>query len=145
MKLNWLLISCLSTLLFSLPAQAGKLLSWQFDTKQNRLVFKTNVRVQPKAIMMFNPTRLIIDVPGTALQVPTVTKTYSGAIRSLRVGQFDDKTTRLVIELNRGYTLDPKKIVFKGENPAHWWVKIPKPDLEYSMENNSTPKTRDSI
>ena len=127
MKLSLLVLSCLSIFVFSLPLSAGELVFWRFDTNANRLVFKTKGGVQPKAVLMTNPTRLIIDLPGTNLKRPTVTMPLKGAIHSLRVAQFDDRTTRLVIELKPGYTLDHKQVLFRGATPELWSVQIPTP------------------
>nr|MBW4577796.1 AMIN domain-containing protein [Aphanothece sp. CMT-3BRIN-NPC111] len=123
----WLLASCLSVIGFSLPAAAGTLLSWRFDVNQNQLLFTTDAGVQPKALLMFNPTRLVIDLPGTNLGRPTVTEPIGGAISSLRIGQAEDTTTRLVLELNPGYTLNPQQVLVRGATPLNWSVQIPKP------------------
>jgi len=36
------------------------------------LHFKTDAKVQPKAKLIFNPMRLVIDLPGTSLERRTV-------------------------------------------------------------------------
>jgi N-acetylmuramoyl-L-alanine amidase len=99
----------------------------RFDTNQNRLHFNTDGGVQPKAKLIFNPTRLVIDLPGITLQRSTVKQEYSGAIRSVRVGQFDENTTRIAIELSPGYQLDPNQVKVRGESPSQWTVQLPKP------------------
>ena len=129
MRLKSLLLSCFSLFVLSLPAAAGQLVFWRFDTSANQLHFRTNAGVQPKAMLMFNPTRLVIDLPGTDFNSRTVKKTsLSGTIQSLRVGQLDDKTARLVVELKPGYTLDPQKVLFRGASPRQWSVQLPKPE-----------------
>jgi N-acetylmuramoyl-L-alanine amidase len=50
-----------------------------------------------------------------------------GAIRSIRVGQFDPQTTRIVIELTPGYTLDPQQVKFRGRTANQWSVQLPQP------------------
>lgn len=127
MRLNLLLLNCLSIFVCSLPAMAGELVFWNFDANANRLQFRTNAGVQPKAMLIFNPTRLVIDLPGTALKSPTVKKPLDGAMAYLRVGQLDDQTTRLVIELKPGYTIDPQKVLFRGATPVQWSVQMPTP------------------
>jgi N-acetylmuramoyl-L-alanine amidase len=98
-KLYWLLPSCLSVLVCAMPAYAGKITSWRFDTAQKRLSFTTNAGVQPKAHLISNPTRLVIDLPGTELGRPTVRQQFRGIFSSLRIGQSDNQTTRIVLEL----------------------------------------------
>lgn len=129
MKSYWLLPSFLGLFLFSLPAQAAKLLTWRFDTNQNKLMFTTDSEVQPKVQIFQNPTRAIVDLPDTTLDKPTVTQPLKGAISSLRVGQFENKTTRLVIELNSGYTLDPSQVAIK-RTASQWSLQLPTPKRE---------------
>ncbi len=128
MRRYWLLLSFLSAVLFSSPALAGQLTYWKFDPNRNQLVFRTNEGVQPKAQLIFNPTRLVIDLPGTTLGRPTISEQFGGTIRSMRVGQFDEQTTRLVIELAPGYIIDPQQVIFKGSSPRQWSVQLPIPE-----------------
>ncbi|YAF98561.1 MAG: N-acetylmuramoyl-L-alanine amidase [Nodularia sp. CChRGM 3473] len=131
MKLHWLLPSTVgSIVLLSSPALAAKLESWRFDANQNRLEINTSGAVQPQAQLVFNPTRLVIDLPGTIFGRPQLTQQVGGAIRAVRVGQFDPQTTRIVVELNPGYTLDPQQVKFVGVTPSRWRVQLPTPTAE---------------
>ena len=127
-RFQFLLFSVFSFCLLAVPADAGQLAAWKFDPTRNRLDFKTDAGVQPKAVMLFNPTRLVIDLPGIGFGKPTITQRLTGNFRSLRIGQFDISTTRLVLELQPGYTLNPKRVQFTGENPIDWFVTIPVPE-----------------
>lgn len=133
MKFHFLLASVISFSLLAAPATAGQLAVWKFDLSKNRLDFRTDASVQPKAVMLFNPTRLIVDLPGINFRGPTVTRKLTGNFRSVRVGQFDTTTTRLVLEVQPGFTLDPKRIKFVGENPAEWYVNLPVPERGASI------------
>ena len=143
MKFHWLVASTLSTFLLSSPANGARLQSWRFNANNNRLDFSTDGAVQPKAQLIFNPTRLVIDLPGTTVERPTVTQSISGAIRSLRVGQLDNQTTRLVMELNPGYTLDPTQVQFRGASPNQWTVQLPTPQTlaSFSLPNRDLYRT----
>ncbi len=127
-KFYLLTLSLLSLVVFSLPAQARQLVYWRYDADANRLVFSTDAGVQPKALLISSPTRLIVDLPGTNFDNATVTQLFNGAIHSLRVGQVDDQTTRLVIELNPGYTINPQQIIVRGATPEQWSVQLPTPE-----------------
>ncbi len=129
-RFQWLLLTFFSIFLFCSPAQAGKLLSWQFESRENRLVFITDEGIQPTAQLLASPTRLVIDLPGINLGRETVKENYSGRIRSLRVGQFDEQTTRIVVELAPGYTLDPEEVKFRGSSSNQWTVNLPSPRIE---------------
>ncbi len=128
-KIQWLLllISFWSTFLVSLPAQAARLLLWRFDASQNQLEFTTDGSVQPTAQLIPNPLRLVIDLPGTTLGRPSVSQSVGGGIREIRVGQFDRQTTRIVVEIAPGYTIDPQQIQFRGASPRQWFVQLPEP------------------
>lgn len=145
MKLSWLLSSFLRTqretvkhlpysllvaaplLLLSSPAHAAGIQSWRFDAAQNRLEFTTDGDVQPKAQLIADPTRLVIDLPGIVLGRPAFTESVGGTIRSVRIGQFDRGTTRVVIELAPGYTIDPDRVTFRGITARQWTVQLPTP------------------
>ncbi|MBH8550825.1 N-acetylmuramoyl-L-alanine amidase [Nostocaceae cyanobacterium CENA357] len=131
MKLHWLLPSTIGTIfLVSSPAVAAKLESWRFDSNQNRLEINTSGAVQPQAQLVFNPTRLVIDLPGTIFGRSQLTQQVGGAIRNIRVGQFDPQTTRIVVELSPGYTLDPNQVKFVGVTASRWTVQLPTPKAQ---------------
>lgn len=117
-------------LLSSLPAEAGRLEFWRFDAFRNRLDFRTESDVQPQAQLIQNPTRLVIDLPGVVLGRPAMSQLGRGNIQAVRVAQFDRQTTRIVIELATGYTIDPNQVRFRGNSPTNWSVEIPEPVAE---------------
>ncbi len=139
MRFHWLLLTLLSALLWANPAQAGKLLFWRFESNQNRLVFSTDERVQPRAQLIPNPTRIVIDLPGVVLGRPSVDQSVSGTVRSVRVGQFNPNTTRLVIELAPNYTVNPQEVKVRGISPTQWTVTLPSPQRVAPSNNNSLP------
>ncbi|WP_211178677.1 MULTISPECIES: N-acetylmuramoyl-L-alanine amidase [Brasilonema] len=142
--MNWLLpVTVATTTVFMLQsqAQAAKLQFWRFDASQNRLEINTEGAVQPQAQLLFNPTRVVIDLPGTDFgRSQLIQPVNSSAIRTVRVGQFDGQTTRIVIELSPGYSLDPKQVKFEGKSSNRWVVQLPTPQVEQvpsSSGNNS--------
>ncbi|MBD2446872.1 N-acetylmuramoyl-L-alanine amidase [Nostoc sp. FACHB-152] len=131
MKLHWLLTGTIGTIfLLSSPTLAAKLESWRFDAQQNRLEFNTLGAVQPTAQLIFNPTRLVIDLPDTNFGRPQLTQPVGGRVRSIRVGQFDPQTARIVVELAPGYTLDPQQVKFVPTTGSRWIVQLPTPTAE---------------
>nr|WP_199291889.1 MULTISPECIES: N-acetylmuramoyl-L-alanine amidase [Aphanizomenon] len=126
--------------MLSSPTLAAKLESWRFDRYQNLLEINTNSPVKPEAQLIFNPTRLVIDLPGVKLGRSQLPQQIGGGIREIRVGQFDEQKTRIVLELNPGYNLDPQQIKFLGKSPNRWTVQLPKlaTDSSLSTTNNTT-------
>nr|WP_263858303.1 N-acetylmuramoyl-L-alanine amidase [Waterburya agarophytonicola] len=130
--------------MFCSPAKAGKIVSWEFEERDNNLVFTTDEGVQPEAQLLSNPTRLVIDLPGTTLGRETVKENYSGAVRGFRIGQPEPDTSRIVIELAPGYTLDSDEIEFKGISPTEWSVELPDPQVSrIDVANNNDSETLD--
>ena len=143
MRLRWLLLlNILSVFLFSCPARAGKLLFWDFESDRNQLTFVTEEGVQPSAQLITNPgpNRLVIDLPGTNLGRSTINKSIGKAVNRVRIGQFDQKTTRIVLELASGYTIDPKQVKFKGISATRWVVTLPNPQR---ISISSLPKQQE--
>jgi N-acetylmuramoyl-L-alanine amidase len=140
-KLQWLIPATFGTvIMLSSPTLAAKLESWRFDRYQNLLEINTNSPVKPEAQLIFNPTRLVIDLPGVKLGRSQLPQQIGGGIREIRVGQFDEQKTRIVLELNPGYNLDPQQIKFLGKSPNRWTVQLPKlaTDSSLSTTNNTT-------
>ena len=124
MRLRFFLLSVISIVLLSTPTKAANLQSWHFDPAQNQLDLTTDSGVRPRAFLINNPTRLVIDLPGTHIDDNTIHESFGSAVREIRIGKVDSKTTRLVIELAPGYTVDSKNLLFKGDSSSHWVVKF---------------------
>ncbi len=140
--LRWLLPSILSVFVLGSPSEAATLESWQFKVNQNELSFTTEGGVQPKAQLITNPTRLVIDLPGTTLGGIRTSQVVGGAIKAIRVGQFNSQTARIVVELNNGYTIDPKQVEFRGISPSEWTVQIPTPqEIASTTNTNIAPQS----
>jgi len=116
---------------------AARLESWRFDANQNKLEINTLGDVQPQAQLIFNPTRLVIDLPGTTFGRPQLNQQVGGAISAIRIGQFDEQTTRIVVELTPGYTLDPKQVQFLSTTGNRWTVQLPTPEAENVPARNT--------
>jgi len=140
-KLRWFLLSLFSFFLYADPAKAGDLINWNFNASSNRLTFSTNEGVQPRAMLVPNPTRLVIDLPGTDFGRPRVNQTVGNSIREVRVAQFDDNTTRIVIELSPEYTIDPTQVRVRGTSPTQWTVDIPTPEPITAETTPNNPPT----
>ncbi|NJP09308.1 MAG: AMIN domain-containing protein [Leptolyngbyaceae cyanobacterium RU_5_1] len=127
-SLPWLFSSVVGALLLSpSAAQADSLQSWRFDSRQNQLEFTTDQSVQPTALLVPNPTRLVVDLPGIRLKRPKIDQAVGGAVQAVRIGQFDKQTTRVVIELAPGYTIDPQQVKVRGTSSTRWTIQFPTP------------------
>ncbi|MBV5260381.1 N-acetylmuramoyl-L-alanine amidase [Synechococcus moorigangaii CMS01] len=141
MRFFWFFLTLLTLSTWQLPAWAGQLVFWEFNTQRRQLQFRTNERVQPQAQLISDPSRLVIDLPGTVLGSSTINRTYGGTITRVRLGQFSPDVTRLVVELAPGYTLDPDQIQFEGRSPTDWVVNLPEPEpIPAAPPSQGTPE-----
>ncbi|NJN76724.1 MAG: N-acetylmuramoyl-L-alanine amidase [Synechococcaceae cyanobacterium RL_1_2] len=149
-KLKWLFLSTLSLMCWAARAEAGNLANWNFNRQENRLNFTTTEGVQPSALLIPDDpssnlgVRVVIDLPGTQLGSSLANQTVGGSIKNVRVGQFNESTTRLVIELALGYTVDPNQIVIQGLTAQNWSVTLPTPELIDVNNTNTTFNTNTS-
>jgi beta-lactamase class A len=124
-KLSSLLPGLAGICLIAVPAHADTLQNWRFDAQQNRLEFSTDQGVQPTAQLIANPTRIVVDLPGIRLKRPKINQAIGNAVQAVRIAQFDAQTTRVVIELAPGYTVEPQQIKIRGTSPTQWSVQLP--------------------
>jgi beta-lactamase class A len=124
MKSPLVLLSLLSAVLLSSPVNAARLQSWNFNPTKNQLTITTDSEVKPRAFLINNPTRIVIDLPQTSLKSDTIRKNFGSEIKEIRVGKVDNNTTRIVVELAPGYTASPDKLVVKGESGSNWILNL---------------------
>ncbi len=108
----------------ALPAEAAQLVQWKLGTEQIPLEFVTDVPVKPRAQFLFNPPRIVIDLPGVMLDRPTVRQSGQGVVQQFRLGQLDANTARLVVELNSIQGIDPSQIQIRSVTKTQWIVEI---------------------
>lgn len=124
---NWrnvLLLAAVPALVCAANAEAATLNKWTFNNSTKRLEFTTDSSVQPKAFLIFNPYRIVIDLPNTKLTSASVKQAYSGDVKQVRLGQFDATTTRIVIELDPRYVIDAKQTIVKRTTGNTWVLDL---------------------
>jgi len=138
-----LLPSLIGVVCLTSPAEASRLQNWRFQANQNQLSFRTATPVQPKAQLISDPVRLVIDLPGISIaDIPRNLRSQSvgGAIREVRVGQVEPNMARIVVELADGYTLDPSGVKFEPVSGNNWTVQLPEPQpINAAVRPSVTP------
>lgn len=119
---------------------AGSLQYWKFNQNLSRLEIITEDNVIPKAQLMANPTRLVVDLHNTQVGETRREEEVSSYVREVRVGQLNSQTTRFVVELNGNYTMRPWQVKVRSLAPNRWYVQLPKfqtPDI-YALPGGDT-------
>lgn len=124
MKSHLLAIGLSSLVLVAGQAKASQLQSWYYDSSQNQLDLTTTSGIEPKAFLLDNPNRLVIDLPGTNFNSDTVKQSFGKAVKEIRLGKPDSQTTRFVVELAPGYDVTSQNISVKGDSRSHWSFKF---------------------
>lgn len=106
-------------------AQANRLETFVYDLTDSKIEFALKNDIEPKGTVISNPTRIVIDLPGIVYQGPTVRRRVGRGVQSVRVGQVDANTTRMVVELSPDVTLNPQDLRLKSRKPGHWTMKLP--------------------
>ncbi|MDM9586353.1 serine hydrolase, partial [Nostoc sp. GT001] len=132
MKSHLLAIGLSSLVIVAGQAKASQLQSWYYDSSQNQLDLTTTSGIEPKAFLLDNPNRLVIDLPGTNFNSDTVKRSFGKAVKEIRLGKPDSQTTRFVVELAPGYDVTSQNISIKGDSRSHWSFKF----NSFNRQNN---------
>lgn len=118
----WLPLGVMGTLisgaivLFPLTVQAASLTQWHYDPTTNRLEVTVDQGTTPRYFLMAQPARIVLDLPDTAVGAVKSQATYSGAVRKIRVSQFQPGLTRIVMELSPDVELAPGQVKLEKAN-----------------------------
>ncbi|MDX1978424.1 MAG: peptidoglycan DD-metalloendopeptidase family protein [Pseudanabaenaceae cyanobacterium bins.68] len=107
------------------PSGFNRLETFTFDLTQNRISFTTLQQVEPRAQLLLNPARIVIDLPGTIYTNKTVRRAIGGAVREVRVGQSEPETTRLVVEFNPELPIDLNNLRLQAKSMRDWSISLP--------------------
>lgn len=88
-------------------AQAAVLSSWQFDPASHQFTITLPQGVTPHFLVAAEPARIILEIPQTQLDGALESQVFTGAVRQIRLAQYDPQTIRVVLELAPGTVLDP--------------------------------------
>lgn len=115
-----------SSLAIATPtAQANRLETFVYDLTDSKIEFSVRNDIEPKGTVISNPTRIVIDLPGIVYQGPTVRRRVGRGVQSVRVGQVDSNTTRMVVEFSPEVKLNPQDLRLKSRQPGRWTMQLP--------------------
>ncbi len=123
-----------------LPAQAALLAKWRFDPAINQLEVTLDEETTPNYFLLAHPPRLVVELPKTQVGKVASKETYSGVVREIRVGQFQEDITRIVLELAPEVILAPGLLQLekaKSEQGNDRWLI--RPLIASTSEPTSAP------
>jgi hypothetical protein len=110
--------------LASASAIAAPLENWRFDPGTNQLEVTVPAGIKPRYSFLANPARIVLDLPNTQVGQAKPQISYSGAVRQVRVFQFQPDTARIVLELAPNQTLGNQQAQ-KSEKGSDRWTLQP--------------------
>ncbi|MDZ8106501.1 MAG: AMIN domain-containing protein [Nostoc sp. DedQUE12a] len=104
----------------------AKLDNWRFSPKTQQLEITLSTATTPRYFYLAQPPRLVVDLPNTKLGSVTTQQSYSGVIKSIRVSQLNENSTRIVLDLAPGTVLNPNQVKLQPvsrKNPTRWVLR----------------------
>ncbi|NJM56856.1 MAG: AMIN domain-containing protein [Synechococcales cyanobacterium RU_4_20] len=109
-----------------LPAQANAVDAYKFDAAKGTFEFRTDTDVIPKAMLLQNPTRVVLDLPGIQVKNPRKEQNSSGPLKEIRLGQFEPGTARIVLEFKPDYQPTAGQMNVRGISYRNWVLEMPR-------------------
>lgn len=122
----------------SLMLAQAPLSQWQFNPETYQLRLTTESRVSSEHIFQLqNPTRIVIDLPDTTFDQPTVYENYSGLVKEIRIAQFQPKVTRIVLELSPEARFISEKVTIETietQKGKQWQITPKIEPIQFSLQ-----------
>lgn len=120
----WRTLVVLSGILLLAPSVwANRLQNFIYDVSQSRLEFSVPRDIEPKGMVLFNPLRIVIDLPNVEYSGATLKRRVGD--RTLRIGKSDAQTTRLVVEFPAYEQIDTSALRLTTDNSGKWVILLP--------------------
>ncbi len=129
---------CLSGVILSNTAHSATLTQWEFDPSNNQLTLSLEAQTTPNIFILTDPPRLVIDLPDTQISDLPRQQNYPGNIKEIRASQFDEETTRLVLEFSpeTRFSAEPFQI---SPTEANGWLIRPRFETTATATNLPLP------
>lgn len=122
-RLSLIGIGAIAPLSAIAPAEAATLTNWQFDPNTRELQVTVPEGVTPRYFLLAEPPRIVLDLPNTQIGTVPEQQMFNGAVRQIRVGQFQPGLTRIVIELVADAEFAPGQVELRQEGDR--WILRP--------------------
>jgi len=118
--------SAIALCLLVVPAAwANRLQSFIYDPPRNRIEFSLSADTEPKGMVLYNPLRIVIDLPNVSYSGGTIRRQIGAGVENVRIGKLDEQTTRLVVEFAPQVSFDPTRLRLKTDNSGKWMLELP--------------------
>ncbi|MEC4986321.1 MAG: AMIN domain-containing protein [Oscillatoria sp. PMC 1068.18] len=120
------------------PVQAATLKKWEFNPQTTQIQITIEEGTTPNYFLLTDPLRLVIDLPNTQLGTVPTKANYPGLVYRVRVSQFSEDVTRIVLDFFPEESFKVEQIELKQSNTelnnTQW---ILRPLISQTIENPS--------
>lgn len=110
-------------------AQAASLSNWAFDPATRQLEVTVPAGTTPRFFLVAEPARIVLEIPNAEIGSVPMQQAYSaGAVRQIRLSQFQSNVSRIVIEMAPDAVFAPGQAELKrvgSGNGGDRWVLRP--------------------
>ena len=92
--------SVVATSLWAGLVDAATLSRWRFSPENQQLELVLPNGITPRYFVLAQPARIVLDLPNTDVGALSGEQSFSGAVRQVRVAQFEPDLVRVVLEMN---------------------------------------------
>lgn len=103
--------------------EAAELTDWSFDTTTRQLTLTLNGGGTPDYFLLAQPPRIVVDIPQADVGNVVSQQTFSGSVRSVRVGQFQPGQVRIVMELSSDVVFAPGQVEMQRVEGDRWVIR----------------------
>ncbi|MBW4659147.1 MAG: AMIN domain-containing protein [Drouetiella hepatica Uher 2000/2452] len=115
-------LAAIAPLVLAAPARADAL-DWTYSPTTQQLEITVSGGT-PRYFLAAEPARIVLDLPNTEVDPIATEQNYStGAIRQIRIAQFQPGQARLVMELAPGTVLAPGQVELRRVNGDRWVLR----------------------
>jgi murein DD-endopeptidase MepM/ murein hydrolase activator NlpD len=125
-----------SIFLLTPSAWANRLHQFIYDPPTNQIEFSLSGDTEPKGVVLFNPLRIVIDLPNVDYNGGTIKRKIGDRIESVRIGKSEQNTTRLVLEFAPEVQFDASSLRLKTDNSGKWTMQLP-PQAATTLVNSN--------
>ncbi|MGB3612169.1 MAG: AMIN domain-containing protein [Elainellaceae cyanobacterium] len=119
-------LTAIAMVISALPAYSAQLVRWQFNSQTRQLEITTTEGTEPNYFILAQPPRIVVDLPETTIGAVSAEESYDGAVRQIRVNQFQPNLTRIVIELDPDIEFAAQQVQMRALDPqSSRWVVQP--------------------
>lgn len=102
------------------PALSAGVSKWSYSPETGAIGFSLDTNAEPKYFLMANPMRIVVDLPGSAVNLKAIEAQAGGVFTQIQAAKTTAGQTRLVLQLATGTVLQPGQVELTALGGGRW-------------------------